>query len=240
MFKTVILDDDPFAREMLSDLLAKHSDRYVVTAFFDSVKSAVKSLPGLAPDLVFLDMELTDGKGFDILEKLGNIHFEVIVTTMHDSYMLQAIKHSALDYLLKPMNSKDLDEALNRFENKMTESKTNLKTNSHPPVNKFTLPTSEGLLLLNISDIIRLESDGSYTAFYTVDGKKFLTSRTLATYEAQLIPQSFFRIHHSHLVNLNHIIKYVKGEGGYVIMSDNSSVDVSRRRKEDFLKALSY
>lgn len=240
MFKIVIIEDDSFAREMLSDLLVKHSDRYVVTAFFDSVKSSVKSIQSLAPDLVFLDMELTDGKGFDILEKLVKIPFEVIVTTMYDSYMLQAIKHSALDYLLKPVNSNDLTVALTRFENKMAESNADPKVNNNAHIHKIVLPTSEGLLLLNISDIIRLESDGAYTVFYTGDGKKFLTSRTLATYEEQLIPQSFFRIHHSHLVNLNHIIKYVKGEGGYVIMSDNSSVDVSRRKKEDFLKALNF
>jgi two-component system LytT family response regulator len=99
---------------------------------------------------------------------------------------------------------------------------------------------NEGLILLNISEIIRLESDGAYTTFFTSDGNKYLTSRTLATYEDQLIPQSFFRVHHSHIVNMNHISKYVKGEGGQVVMSDNSTVDVSRRKKEDFLRALNF
>jgi two-component system, LytTR family, response regulator len=240
MFKTVIIEDDSFAREMLSDVLAKHSESYVVSAFFDSVKSAVRSLPALEPDLVFLDMELTDGKGFDILEKLVKINFEIIVTTQHDSYMLQAIKHSALDYLLKPVNTKSVAAALKRFENKMTESKATLKTNAPVHINKIILPMNEGLLLLNISNIIRLESDGAYTTFFTADGNKYLTSRTLATYEDQLIPQSFFRVHHSHLVNMNHISKYVKGEGGHVVMSDNSTVDVSRRKKDDFLRALNY
>lgn len=237
MYKTVIVEDDAFAREMLSDLLAEHSDKFIVTAFFDSVKSAVKSLPGLAPDLVFLDMELTDGKGFDVLEKLVKINFEVIVTTMHDSYMMQAIKHSALDYLLKPVSKTQLKEAIKRFEIKSEGSKPN-----HKPVhiNKIILPMNEGLTLLNISEIVRLESDGSYTTFHTIDGKKYLTSRTLSTYEEQLIPQSFFRVHHSHLINMNHISKYVKGEGGHVVMTDNSTVDVSRRRKEDFLTALRH
>ncbi len=239
MFKTVIIEDDSFARGMLSDLLAKHSDNYVVTAFFDSVKSSIRSLGGLAPDLVFLDMELTDGKGFDILEKLVKINFEIIVTTMHDSYMLQAIKYSALDYLLKPVNSKNLAITLKRFENKIADSKAGLKSCDPVNINKIILPMNDGLLLLNISEIIRLESDGAYTTFYTMDGNKYVTSRTLATYEEQLIPQAFFRVHHSHLINMNHINKYVKGEGGYVIMSDNSSIDVSRRKKEDFLRALS-
>jgi len=238
MFKTIIIEDDSFAREMLSDVLAKHSDHYVVTAFFDSVRSAVKSLPALEPDLVFLDMELTDGKGFDILEKLVKINFEIIVTTQHDSYLLQAIKHSALDYLFKPVNAKNIAAALKRFENKVTESKAVMKSNDAVHINKIILPMNEGLLFLNIAEIIRLESDGAYTTFFTMDGNKYLTSRTLATYEEQLIPQSFFRVHHSHLVSLNHISKYIKGEGGQVVMSDNSVVDVSRRKKEDFLRAL--
>ncbi len=237
MYKTVIVEDDAFAREMLSDLLAEHSDKFIVTAFFDSVKSAVKSIPGLAPDLVFLDMELTDGKGFDVLEKLVKINFEVIVTTMHDSYMMQAIKHSALDYLLKPVSKAQLKEAIKRFEIKSEGSKPNYKP---VHINKIILPMNEGLTLLNISEIVRLESDGSYTTFHTIDGKKYLTSRTLSTYEEQLIPQSFFRVHHSHLINMNHISKYVKGEGGHVVMADNSTVDVSRRRKEDFLTALRH
>jgi len=238
MYKIVIIEDDSFAREMLIDLLTKYSSDYSVIAFFDSVRSAVKSLPSLGPHLVFLDMELADGKGFDILEKLVKINFEIIVTTMHDSYMLQAIRHSALDYLLKPINSKELNATLKKFETKNVATKTDLKSNDPPNIQKIILPMIEGLILLNVSDIVRLESDGSYTEFYTVDGKKYLTSRTLATYEDQLIPQSFFRVHHSHLVNMNHITRYIKGEGGYVIMTDNSSVDVSRRRKEEFLRAL--
>lgn len=238
MFKTVIIEDDSFAREMLSDLLVKFSSDYPVIGFFDSVKSAVKTLPSLDPHLVFLDMELADGKGFAILEKLVKINFEIIVTTMHDSYMLQAIRHSALDYLLKPINSKELFSTLKRFESRVTDTRSDLKSNDTAGIHKIILPMNEGLLLLNIPDIIRLESDGSYTEFHTSDGKKYLTSRTLATYEDQLLPQSFFRVHHSHLVNMNHISKYIKGEGGYVIMSDNSSVDVSRRRKEEFLRAL--
>jgi two-component system LytT family response regulator len=238
MYKIVIVEDDVLAREMLSDLLITNHPGYTLTGFFDSVKTAVKSLPSLKPDLLFLDIELLDGKGFDILEKLDSINFEVIVTTGYDSYMLQAIKHSALDYVLKPVNAENLADALRRYELKIAESKIQLKTNESPSINKIILTTNEGLLFLNIADIIRLESDGAYTVFYSRDNKKYVTSRTLATYEDQLTNNAFFRVHHSHLINLNHISKYVKGEGGYVIMSDNTSVDVSRRKKEDFLKVL--
>jgi len=240
MVKIVIIEDDSFAQEMLSDLLSEYSDQYVVTALFNSVKASVKSLPTLKPDLVFLDMELLDGKGFEILESLPEINFEVIVTTMFDSYMLQAIKYSALDYLLKPINKNELEAALKRYETKTKELNANAKTKEAAHINKIILPMTEGLVFLNIPDIIRLESDGSYTTFITKDEKKYVTSRNMAIYEEQLIPLAFFRVHHSHLINLNHISKYVKGDGGYVIMSDNSSVDVSRRKKDDFLKALSY
>jgi two-component system LytT family response regulator len=238
MFKAVIIEDDSFSREMLNDMLVKHSNKYVVTAFFDSVKSSVRSLHSLTPDLVFLDMELTDGKGFEVLEKIPEINFEVIVTTQHDSFLMQAIKHSALDYILKPVKKDELELALKKFEKKSRDANATLKNNLPPQHGKIILAMNTELLFLNIDEIIRLESDGAYTTFYTKDKKKFLTSRTLATYEPQLLSHGFFRIHHSHLINLNFVEKYQKGEGGYVIMSDKSSVDVSRRKKDDFMKAL--
>ncbi len=238
MFKTVIIEDDGFAREMLQDLITKKAGAYSVIGFFDSVKSASKSLLSLQPDLVFLDMQLPDGKGFEILEKLDQIPFEVIVTTQHDTFMLDAIKHSALDYLIKPVTKKNLDAALIKFENKIQSRKDTVKFRPLSQMNKLILPMNEGLIFITVSDIIRLESEGSYTAFYTCGKQKYLTSRNLATYESQLVQQSFFRVHHSHLINLNHIEKYVRGEGGYVVMSDKSTIEVSRRKKEDFLKAL--
>jgi two-component system LytT family response regulator len=185
-------------------------------------------------------MELPDGKGFDILERLPDINFEVIVTTQHDSFLMQAIKHSALDYLLKPVNAEMLAETLKKFDNKISTAKASGENNHSHQTGKIIISMNNELLFLNIPDIIRLESDGSYTTFFLMDKKSFVTSRTLATYEDKLIPHGFFRVHHSHLVNLNHIGKYVKGEGGYVIMADNSQIDVSRRKKEDFLKALGY
>lgn len=127
---------------------------------------------------------------------------------------------------------------LQHFGNKMARSKEVLKSDDPVHINKIILPMHEGLLILKIAEIIRLESDGARTAFFTTDGKKYITGRTLATYEDQLIPRSFYRVHHSHLVNMNHISKYIKGEGGQVVMSDHSIVDVSRRKKEGFLRAL--
>jgi two-component system LytT family response regulator len=239
MYKTVIIEDDTLAQEMVSDLLSAHPE-YGIHGIFLNVKSSLKSLPLIAPDLVFLDMELPDGKGFDILEALPEINFDIIITTAHNSYMLQAIQHSALDYLLKPITAGDLAGALKRFEQKRKEITTTTAAHSNGNPNKIILSMNEELLFLDIADILRLESDGSYTHFYTMDKKKYTTSRTMATYEPKLLPHHFFRVHHSHLINLHHIDKYIKGEGGYVIMADGSHVEVSRRRKEEFLKALGY
>src|SRR5215470_17657197 len=172
MFQTIIVEDDPFAQEMLSDLMQKNFSKYSVMKRCASVKEAVSTIPGLNPDLVFLDMELPDGKGFNVLEKLDQINFEVIITTMHDSYMLQAIKHSAVDYLMKPVNKEALAEALERFEKKIGEEKKQQPSDQKiSRISKLALPTQEGLVLVDVSDIVRLESEGSYTKFITTSGE---------------------------------------------------------------------
>ena len=237
MYKTMIIEDDPFARQMLVDLLGGHAD-YSVVGMEDSVQAALASIPRLEPDLVFLDMELTDGKGFDILELLPQINFETIITTQHDSFMLDAIRHSALDYILKPVKRTALAEALSRFERRIKEKPAPAGGSPAFGSQKIVLSMNTEMVFLDAPDIIRLESDGSYTHFHTLDKKKYTTSRTLATYEARLLPLGFFRVHQKHLINLAQIDKYVRGDGGYVIMSDGTTVEVSRRKKDDFLRAL--
>ncbi|HYV93791.1 MAG TPA: LytTR family DNA-binding domain-containing protein [Chitinophagales bacterium] len=239
MFNTIIIEDDPLALQLLKDHLHDHFSDYKVIAEFNLVKEAIRSIGSLSIDLLFLDMELPDGKGFDLLEKFPVIGFEVIITSGYESYMLQAIRHSALDYLIKPVRENELRNALTKFEQKISSlKKSRTKPSPLPLISKLPLPTSEGLVFVNVSDIIRLESGGPYTTFMMKGGTKYMTSKTLGVYEEQLAGHSFFRVHHSHLINLDHISRYVKGEGGYVIMSDNSSVDVSRRKKEEFMNAI--
>ncbi len=238
MFQTVIVDDDPFSQEMMKDLLKKNFHNYSNSQICKTVNEAVDMLSVQQPDLIFLDMELPDGKGFDVLNRLPHINFEVIVTTMHDEYMLGAIRHSALDYLMKPVNKSELKAALEKFERKIAELKKDNRQTAPQRLSKLALPTQDGMVFLNIHDIIRLESEGAYTKFITIQGDRYLTSKSIGNYEDQLSGHSFFRVHHGHLINLNHIRKYVRGDGGYVMMSDNSSVDVSRRKKDDFMKAI--
>lgn len=238
MYKLVIIEDDLLSREILKDILEDYNSEFQVVEEFEKVLESVEYLKTNQPDLVLLDMELADGKGFDILEQLEQFDFEVIIITMHNSFMLEAIKHSALDYLLKPISKDDLSASLLRFENKI--QKINQYKNPSPEAKKsrLVIPNSGGLIILEIKNIIRLESDGAYTNIFTVAGKSYMVSKNLGYYESLLEETNFFRSHHKHLINLSHIKSYHRSEGAEVQMSDQSKVLVSRRKKELFLKLL--
>ncbi|MFT4771617.1 MAG: two-component system LytT family response regulator [Cryomorphaceae bacterium] len=236
-YRAVIVEDDLLSFQVLSDLIEDEFEQIEIVAHFATVKAATEGLLRLKIDLVFLDMQLTDGLGFDLLTGLKSIDFEVIITTMHDSYMLEAIKHSAIDYLMKPLEKKGLREAIERFENRIVKKGATTKP-AQAKTNKLVIPSQDGLLLIDIEEIIRLESDGAYTHLYLMNGQKHMTSKNLGFYESQLVSHAFFRVHHGHLINLIHLKNYVRAEGGQAVMSDDSLVNVSRRRKEDFLRAI--
>lgn len=240
MYKVVIIDDDPLSQQSLLDLVEKELNQFQIEGVFSNVADGIAALKDLDIDLVFLDMELPDGQGFDVLKSLEEIHFEVIITTMHNSFMLEAIKHSAIDYLMKPVEKAGLLGAVSNFEKRIAKfKKVNTRINhKENRSNRLVIPNQQGLLLVEIDDIVRLESEGAYTKLFTVDKTVHLTSRNLGYYEQQLNQYDFFRAHHKHLINLAHIKNYIRGEGGQVVMSDNSTVDVSRRKKDDFMKVL--
>jgi two-component system LytT family response regulator len=240
MYKTVIIEDDLLTRETLKDIFELHFKRYEIVALCGTVAEALELLPQQRVDLVLLDMQLPDGQGFDVLKKLAEIDFELIIATMHNSFMLEAIKHSALDYLLKPIHQKDLASALERFENKV-EKLEKLRTKNTPerPA-RLVIPSQDGLELIEIKDLVRLKSDGAYTKLFLSDGREHLTSKNLGFYEDKLKAHNFFRVHHQNIISLSHVKNYIRGEGGAVTMSDNSMVDVSRRKKEEFLNKLAF
>jgi two-component system LytT family response regulator len=240
MYQVVIVEDDPLSQQALVDMLETHFKDFQITGIYSSVADAIKAIPETELDLLLLDMELQDGKGFQVLESLEEIHFEVVITTMHDSFMLEAIKHSAIDYLMKPVQKKEMATALQNFEKRLAKfnSKKNPVNASSVKSGRLVIPNQNGLILVDIDEIIRLESEGAYTKLMTSSGKVHMTSKNLGYYEKQLHNHDFFRAHHSHLINLSHVMNYVKGDGGHVILSDNSHVDISRRKKDDFLKVL--
>ena len=248
MIKAIIVDDELGARESLSKMLEKNCKQIEIVAKVDSMLSAFEAITNKEPDLVFLDIEMPNGNAFDLLEKFKTINFNIIFTTAYDHYAIKAIKFSAIDYILKPIDPEELITAVKRFEDRAGQKATldkqfkTLLSNVRPEnkLKKVGIPDDDGLIFINLSDIIRCDSDGNYTFFILTSGKKIIASRTLGEYEQMFADDNFFRIHRSHLINLEHVKKYIKGEGGYVVMSDNSQVEVSRRNKTDFLEKLSH
>ncbi|HSH66748.1 MAG TPA: LytTR family DNA-binding domain-containing protein [Bacteroidia bacterium] len=249
MIKAIIVDDELGARESLSKMIEKNCKQLEVVAKADSALAAFEAITNKQPDLVFLDIEMPNGNAFDLLEKFKEINFNIIFTTAYDHYAIKAIKFSAIDYILKPIDPEELIEAVKRFEKKqqgepsvLDKQFKTLLSNVRPEnkLKKVGIPDGDGLIFINLSDIIRCESDGNYTFFILTNGKKIIASRTLGEYEQMFTEDNFFRIHRSHLINLQHVKKYIKGEGGYVIMSDDSQVEVSRRNKNEFLEKLSH
>lgn len=246
MIKALIIDDEQSCIDVLYSMLRENFRNIDVLTTCRSVEDGKRAILEYQPQLIFLDVEIADRTGFDLLQELNSIDFEVIFTTAHVKYALTAIKFSALDYLLKPCTLSDLTAALDRYKEKEHKARSvnqfealfhNIK-NMQKDTKKIALPSSNGLELVFIQDIIRLVSDGNYTTFHLKNKQKILVSKTIKEYEEMLEEVGFFRVHNSHIVNLHYVKNYIKGEGGIVKMEDGSEIDVSRRKKEDFLKAL--
>lgn len=248
MIKAIIVDDELGARESLSKMVEKNCKQIEIIGKADSAKSAYDLITALQPDLVFLDIEMPKGNAFDLLDKFKQINFHIIFTTAYDHYAIKAIKFSAVDYLLKPIDPEELVASVNKLElkvgqkNELNQQFKTLLSNVRPEnkIKKVGIPDGDGLVFIDLSDIIRCESDGNYTYFILSSGKKIIASRTMGEYEQLFSDENFCRVHRSHLINLAHVKKYIKGEGGYVVLSDNSQVEVSRRNKNDFLERLSH
>jgi two-component system LytT family response regulator len=244
MLKTIIVDDEPYCCETITTLLEDNPD-VKVFAVCHNGSDAIKAIQEYSPDLVFLDVEMPKMNGFEMLEQIPIVNFEIIFTTSYDQYALKAIRLSAIDYLLKPVDENELNQAvqkvIRRSQKPIVEQLEILlqKVNQpKTPVNKIALPTMEGFQMIRIDTIISCESDNNYTKLKLKDDRKMVVCRTLKEMEELLEEHSFIRVHRCFLANLNEIEKFVRGEGGYLIMSDGSSVDVSRNKKEELLKKL--
>jgi two-component system LytT family response regulator len=245
MIKAIIVDDEPSCCESLSILLGKYCPEVEIAAICNSGENALKEIDLQKPQLVFLDIEMPNMNGFEMLEKLPTINFDLIFTTSYDQYAIKAIHISALDYLLKPIDREELKKAIQKIIQRqqppLPQQLEILLQKLHQPGNpmlKIAVPTMDGLRMIQIDSIIHCASEGNYTIFFLKDKQKITASRNLKEIEEILEGYSFIRVHHSFIVNLNEIEKYVKGEGGYLLMSNNSTIDVSRSRKETLLKKL--
>lgn len=246
MIKALIIEDETKSRELLQALVTNHCKGVEVVASADNVKAGVAAVNKYNPDLIFLDISMPDGTGFDLLEKISPLHSDIIFTTATDKYAIKAIKYSALDYLLKPIDAEELKQAVERLAGKKSKANTvenlahllqNLKQ-GNDSYQKITIPTSTSHEIILIKDIIRCEADGSYTTFHLTGNRKLMASGSLKHYEDLLPVNTFMRIHHHHLINTNQVVRYLKADGGYAVMSDGSQIEISRRKKEEFLAAL--
>lgn len=238
----VIIDDEASGRTTLRNFLLQGNPNVVITAEADSVASGIGQIIMHKPDLVFLDVRMQDGTGFDLLERLPERNFQVVFVTSFDQYAIQAFRFSAIDYILKPVDPDQLNEAVNKARQAMNQSdissKLEVLVSNISKLEKLALPSMEGIRFVRIDDVVRCESDDNYTNVYLRSGDKIVVSKTLKEYERLLEPMQFFRVHKQHLVNLRFVDKYIPGEGGYLILEDGSHVDVSRRKKDQLMELL--
>lgn len=245
MIKAIIIDDEINNQELISNLLKSYAENIQVVALANSVETAYQAIMEHHPDLIFLDIQMPDGTGFDLLKKFEKINFKIIFVTAHQEFAIEAFKYSALDYLLKPLSPTNLIEAVKKVEESISSEDLNLKlkillSNIAEPIKskkKIVLKTMERIYSVDIDDIIRFESDGGYTKVYLVDGKRIMVSRTMKEFDDLLLDVGFLRVHHSHLVNMNHLFCFEKAEG-HVVMKDESIVPVSNRKKDQLLELL--
>jgi two-component system LytT family response regulator len=245
MLNAIIVDDEPYCCEILAAMLETECPQVNVVSACNNAETAIAAIEKHSPEIVFLDVEMPRMNGFEMLEKLPSINFHIIFTTSYDQYALKAIRFSALDYLLKPVDREELKRAVQKAGDRVQvpipqQLQLLLEKIKQPSqsINKIALPTIEGLQMIAIDSIIYCESDDNYTRIYLKNKKKLLVTRSLKELEEMLESYSFLRIHRSYLANLNETEKYIKGEGGYLIMSDGSHVDVSKNRKELLLQKL--
>jgi len=244
MIKAVIIDDETYLREMIRNMLADYFPEIEVAGEADSVDSGVEIIKQSKPELVFLDIEIKGGEGFNILEKLSVKDFKVIFITAFNEFAIKAIKFSAIDYILKPVDEKEftaaVKRALSEIEKPILQKQIENFFNNYNNMQnkKLVLRTSEDIHIVNINDIVRCEADNSYTTFFISDGEKIVISKGIKEYSELLEEYGFIRPHQSHLVNLNFVKRLDKSDGGFLIMKDGKEVPVSTRRKQNLLQIL--
>jgi len=246
MLRTIIIEDDKFQMEVMSDLLeTSFPSIKIISRAFNAVDGIEQVING-KPDLVFLDIDLPDKSGFEILKELPDHFFEFIFVTAHERFAIEAFEHDAIGFLLKPVTKEKMQDALNKLNRKRKNQYSVVQVQAiiddlkkiYNQNQKIAVPSLKEINYINVTEIVRLEADGNYTTIFPVSGKPMLTSKQIGEYEKQLSFNKFYRIHDKHLINLHFVKTFMKGDGGNVVMEDNAQLPVARRRKDEFLKSL--
>jgi two-component system LytT family response regulator len=239
--RVILVDDEHQSRKTLQSFLQDYCPHVEIIGEADSVLSGYKLLQQESPDAIFLDIQMNDGTGFDLLNKIPNPSFQVIFTTAFDDFAIKAFQYNAVDYLLKPIDVDELMRSVKKIKphdngSAFQEQLTNLlETNKTGKFDKIVLSTNNGLHFLELNEIIRLQSEANYTTFYLLEGKRIVVAKTLKSFEELLVGENFFRPHQSHIINLKHVEKILKEDGGYLLMKDDYKIPISRSKKELFM-----
>ncbi len=245
MIRALAIDDEPAAISTLQLMIEKYAPEITELRCTNEPREGIKLIKELAPQLLFLDIQMPVFTGFELIKQLDSIPFEIIFTTAYDQYAIEAIRFSALDYLLKPIDAEELKRAVRRFiehQSQKEQSRKDLYKNLMHNIRstqaefKLAISSSEGIYFYNPNQIIRLEAESNYTRFYFTDKRPLVVAKTLGEYEEMLLPHGFLRTHRTHLVNRNYVQSFMPE--GYLLMKDNSKVEISRRRKEEVLGTL--
>ena len=242
--KVLIIDDENPTREFIRKMLESFDLKLEIYTDGENVQSGIEAIERIKPDIVLLDIQMPDGNGFDVLKSVAHKQFEIIFITAFQEFAVQAIKFSALDYILKPIDAEELRSAVTNALQLLSHKKDEhqlqaLQHNIQPHLKrKLVLKTQESIFVVEIDDIVHCEADKNYTFFYLNDGKKILVSKTLKDYDTLLSGLQFFRVHQSYLINLNCVERYDKHDGGSVILKDGTAIPLSPAKKEQFFKSL--
>lgn len=243
--RAILIDDELTSLKNLQQKLEEFCRQVTVVAALQNPEEAIPLIKNTNPDVIFLDIEMPKMSGFRMLEELGDYHAEIIFTTAYNHYAIDAMRISAFDYLVKPVAIEELERAVSRLLGKralQTNERLNILRQSikdnQSQENKIAVPLSDGLEFIVIKNIIRIESSSSYSRIFLLNGESILVTKLLKEFEDLLIPYRFFRVHNSHLINLNYIKKYLRADGGQVLLDNGDLIDVARRKKEEFISLI--
>jgi len=247
MIRCILIDDESNSLEMMEWLLKTYCPQVKIEAMCNAADRGIEAIHKFRPDVVFLDIEMPHMNGFDMLEQFDKLFFDVVFCTAYDQFAIKAFRYSALNYLLKPVDPEDLKETIRRLEEKKSAPSQgqielllqNIRQTNKPGVQRIALTTGDGMIFVPTTDILYCEAESNYTAVVLEGGKKIIVSKVLKEIDEALAGPDFFRVHNSFLININRIRKFVRGDGGYVVMEDGANVSISRSRRQEFMELFS-